>query len=38
MPTLTDLALLQAGLAEAEVDWLHLLLSDWQLLADLSFA
>src|SRR5215467_16274364 len=38
MPTLTDLALRQAGLAEAEVDWLHLLLSDWQLLADLSFA
>jgi two-component sensor histidine kinase len=38
MPTLTDLAVRQAGLAEADVDWLHLLLSDWQLLADLSFA
>src|SRR5215467_8771076 len=38
MPTLTDLALRQAGLAEPEVDWLHMLLSDWQLLADLSFA
>jgi hypothetical protein len=38
MPTLTDLALRQAGLAEADVDWLHMLLSDWQLLADLSFA
>jgi two-component system, sensor histidine kinase PdtaS len=38
MPTLTDLALRQAGLAEADVEWLHMLLSDWQLLADLSFA
>ncbi len=38
MPTLTDLALRQAGLAEADVDWLHMLLADWQLLADLSFA
>src|ERR1700739_2501718 len=38
MPTLTDLAVRQAGLAEADVDWLHMLLSDWQLLADPSFA
>jgi two-component system, sensor histidine kinase PdtaS len=38
MPTDTDLAMRQAGLAEADVDWLHMLLSDWQLLADLSFA
>jgi two-component system, sensor histidine kinase PdtaS len=38
MPTLTDLAVSQAGLGEADVDWLHMLLSDWQLLADLSFA
>ena len=38
MPTLTDVALRQAGLAEADVDWLHILLSDWQLKADLSFA
>src|ERR1700758_1642733 len=38
MPTLTDVALRQAGLAEADVDWLHMLLSDWQLLADLSFS
>lgn len=38
MPTLTDLAVRQAGLAEPDVEWLHLLLSDWQLLADLSFA
>jgi len=38
VPTLTDVALRQAGLAEADVDWLHMLLSDWQLMADLSFA
>src|SRR5260370_8768631 len=38
MPTLPGLARRQAGLAEAGVDWLHMLLSDWQLLADLSFA
>jgi len=38
VPTLNDLALQKAGLAEADVEWLHLLLSDWQLLADLSFA
>jgi two-component system, sensor histidine kinase PdtaS len=38
MPTLNDLALRQAGLAEDDVDWLHMLLSDWQLVADLSFA
>jgi two-component sensor histidine kinase len=36
--TLTNLALRQAGLAESDVDWLHALVSDWQLLADLSFA
>src|SRR5260370_291444 len=38
MPTLTDLALRQAGLAEADVDWLHMLLADWQLPADPAFA
>ncbi len=37
MPTLTDLAL-QAGIRGADLDWLHALISDWQLLADLSFA
>ncbi len=35
---MTNLALRQAGLAEPDVDWLHALVSDWQLLADLSFA
>ena len=37
MPTLTDLAC-QAGIRGADLDWLHALISDWQLLADLSFA
>lgn len=37
MPTLTDLGG-RAGLRVAELDWLHALVSDWQLLADLSFA
>jgi len=37
VPTLTDLAW-QAGIRGADLDWLHALISDWQLLADLSFA
>ena len=37
VPTLNDLAL-RARLAAPDVDWLHALVSDWQLLADLSFA
>jgi two-component system, sensor histidine kinase PdtaS len=37
VPTLTDLAG-RAGLTEPDLEWLHALLSDWQLLADLSFA
>jgi two-component sensor histidine kinase len=37
VPTLTDLAS-QAGIKAADLDWLHALVSDWQLLADLSFA
>jgi two-component sensor histidine kinase len=37
MPTLTGLAR-QARLAARDVEWLHALVSDWQLLADLSFA
>jgi two-component system, sensor histidine kinase PdtaS len=35
---MTNLAHRQAGLAESDVEWLHALVSDWQLLADLSFA
>src|SRR5580693_1480031 len=37
MPTLSALAR-QARLRKQDVDWLHALVSDWQLLADLSFA
>src|SRR5690242_11321924 len=38
MPTLTDLARNYTGLSGADLEWLHSLVSDWQLLADLSFA
>src|SRR5580692_8600345 len=38
MPTLTDLARRHAEFTEPDIDWLHALVSDWQLLADLSFA
>ncbi|MDR0342796.1 MAG: sensor histidine kinase [Nocardiopsaceae bacterium] len=38
MPTLTDLARDRTALTSADIEWLHALVSDWQLLADLSFA
>src|ERR1022692_4415410 len=38
MPTLTDLARRHAEFTEAGLDWQHALVSDLQLLADLSFA
>ena len=38
MPTLNDLVREHADLAEGEREWLHLLVGDWQLLSDLSFA
>jgi two-component sensor histidine kinase len=38
VPTLNDLAKSHTNLDEGDVDWLHSLVSDWQLLADLSFA
>ncbi len=38
MPTLNDLARSRTNLGDADVEWLHALVSDWQLLADLSFA
>ena len=38
MPTLNDLARSHTSLGESDVEWLHSLVSDWQLLADLSFA
>jgi two-component system, sensor histidine kinase PdtaS len=38
VPSLNEIARERTGLSEADLDWLHLLLADWQLLADLSFA
>ena len=38
MPTLSDLVVRHTALDAADLDWLHSLVSDWQLLADLSFA
>ena len=38
MPSLNEIAHERTGLSDADLDWLHLLLADWQLLADLSFA
>ncbi len=38
MPTLTDLARTYSSLSGPDLEWLHSLVSDWQLLADLSFA
>ncbi|MBE3075099.1 MAG: histidine kinase N-terminal domain-containing protein [Actinobacteria bacterium] len=38
MPTLNDVLRAQTDLDAADVEWLHLLLGDWQLLSDLSFA
>ena len=38
VPTLTNLARRHTALTAADVDWLQALVSDWQLLADLSFA
>ena len=38
MSTLSDLLLAQGRSTEADVEWLHLLLGDGQLLADLAFA
>jgi two-component sensor histidine kinase len=35
---MNDLARELTPLSEADIDWLHALVSDWQLLADLSFA
>jgi two-component sensor histidine kinase len=37
MPTMNDLAR-RASMSPADLEWLHALVSDWELLADLSFA
>ncbi len=38
MPTLTEVLTAATDLAAPEVEWLHLLVGDWQLMSDLSFA
>lgn len=38
VPSLTELVRRHAGAGEADIEWLHMLASEWQLLADLSFA
>ncbi|MFT4082648.1 MAG: histidine kinase N-terminal domain-containing protein [Nocardioides sp.] len=38
MPSLTELAQSHTNLSEGDVGWLQLLMADWQILADLSFA
>ncbi|PJJ61666.1 sensor histidine kinase [Compostimonas suwonensis] len=38
MSTLSELVHAQGRSSEADVDWLHMLVGDWQLLADLAFA
>ena len=38
MPSLTDVVRARTDLGEADLEWLHLLLADWQIVADLSFA
>jgi two-component sensor histidine kinase len=38
VPTLNDLLARHADLVPADVEWLHLLVGDWQMLSDLSFA
>src|SRR6187549_1423631 len=38
MSTLSELVQAQGRSSEADIEWLHLLVGDWQLLADLAFA
>ena len=38
MPSLNELVRQHTGLSEEDLEWLHVLVSNWQLLADLSFA
>jgi two-component system, sensor histidine kinase PdtaS len=38
VPSLDDVVRHHTDLAEADLDWLHYLLADWQIVADLSFA
>jgi two-component sensor histidine kinase len=38
VPTLNELVRTHSDLGPADVEWLHLLVGDWQMLSDLSFA
>ena len=38
MPSMNDLVREQTGLKAADLEWLHLIVADWQIIADLSFA
>ncbi len=38
MPSLTELARAHTDLGDEDVAWLHRLVADWQIIADLSFA
>ena len=38
MPSLNELARAHTDLDDEDLGWLHLLLADWQIIADLSFA
>jgi two-component sensor histidine kinase len=38
MPTMKDLVAQHSELSQADLEWLHLLVGDWQMLSDLSFA
>ncbi|MEE6273628.1 sensor histidine kinase [Georgenia wangjunii] len=38
MSTLSELIRTRASLEEQEIEWLHLLVGDWQVISDLSFA
>ena len=38
MPTMKDLVARHSDLSQADLEWLHLLVGDWQMLSDLSFA
>ena len=38
MPSLTDLVRSHTDLVDEDVKWLQLLMADWQIIADLSFA
>ena len=38
MPSLSEIVAVHGALEAADVEWLHLLVGDWQMLSDLSFA